>query len=137
MDSMKKSDLVAVRIAGPEDKNFILATFLRGLYYGDFFYSEIPKSTFMTYYHKVIEMIMSKSITKIACLKEDPSVIFGYAMMDSTETIIHFVFCKKAYRGIGIANQLVPSSVKTATHLTKCGRSISKKKGIIFNPFLL
>lgn len=134
---MNKTDLIAYRTMIPEDKNFIMATFLRGLYYGDSVFTNIPKNIFMTNYHTVAEGILARPSTRIsiACLKEDPTVILGYSVLNDNETL-SWVFVKKNWRGIGIAKDLTPSTVKTVTHLTKVGLSIVKKKGLVFNPFL-
>jgi hypothetical protein len=134
---MNKSDLIEIRSLLPEDKNFILATFLKGLYYGDSYYSEMKKSDFMLQYRDIVEEILnySKDSARIACLKEDPNVILGYALINQENSILHFVFVKKSWRSIGIAKSLVPETVTTVTHLTKPGLSIMKSKGLVFNPF--
>lgn len=133
---MEKVELVTLRNGTPDDRNFILATFLRGLYYGQSWFSEIDKDVFMRNYHKVITHILDspKTAVIIACLSEDPTVILGYSLVK--ENGLHFVFVKSAWRGIGIAKSLVPNNTKFVTHLTKVGLSILKKKpGIKFNPF--
>jgi hypothetical protein len=136
---MIKSDLVCVRTLLPEDKNFIFATWLRGLYYGDSVYSHMRKQTFMAGYHAVIDHILEKptTVVKIACLKDDPSVILGYSVLSEAETVLEFVFVKKQWRKIGIAKDLVPSTVRHVTHLTKAGLGIVKQKDWDFNPFLI
>lgn len=136
---INKADLIAVRDYVPEDKNFILATWLRGLYYGDSVYSNMKKQTFMETYHKIIETVLAtpQIKIKIACLKEDPSVILGYAALAATPNTIHWVFVKKFWRGIGLAKDLVPKETNATTHLTKIGLSILKKKDWAFNPFLI
>lgn len=134
---MNKSDLFTIRESVEGDKNFILATILRGLYYGESWFSEIPKARFMSEYHKVVEFLLNKPTTAVlvACLKDDPEIILGYAILTPSANIVHFVFCKKAWRNIGIAKALVPSNVTTATHLTKTGLSIIRKKELVFDPF--
>lgn len=136
---MIKSDLISVREVLPEDKNFIYATFLRGLYYGESWFSVIDKSVFMDNYHKVIEHILNNpnTLIKVACLKDTPSAILGYSVITKDNTVAHFCFVKKAWRGIGIATQLVPTTVTTITHLTKTGLSLLKKKDLTFNPFIV
>jgi hypothetical protein len=134
---MDRNDLVTTRGFLPEDKNFIMATFLRGLYYGESYFSEMPKSIFMEKYHAIAEEAMKSNLLsiKVACLKDDPGVILGYAILNKDATVLTYVFCKKAWRGIGIAKSLVPSTVTTVTHLTKPGLAIAKRKGLTFNPF--
>jgi hypothetical protein len=137
MDSINKSDLVSLRDYTLEDKNFILATWLRGLYYGDSWFSAMKKDTFMQVYHQIVQQILEKEgiKIKIACLKEDPSVILGYVVHSSHA--VHWLFVKKAWRNIGLASDLLPETVKIVTHLTKVGLIISKRKGFEFNPFNL
>ena len=134
---MTRNDLFVIRDFKPEDVNFIYASWLRGLYYGESWFSLINKDKFMNHYHKVINFILNDKPTKvkIACLKEDNDVILGYAVV-APETL-HWVFVKKSFRGIGIAKDLVPNDIKTVTHLTKTGLSIMRKKhDIEFNPFI-
>lgn len=134
---MTKNELVSIRDMQPEDKNFIYASWLRGLYYGESWFSLIPKNEFMQHYHKVIDFILNKpTVTiKIACLKEDADVILGYAVFEKDK--LHWVFVKKNWRTIGIARDLVPSTTKTVTHLTKVGVSILHKHNLSFNPFVI
>lgn len=136
---MTRDELVVIRPAVEADSNFIMATIMRGLYYGESWFSEIPKSVFMGNYHKTVEALLAKDTTLvlIAALKEDPEIILGYSILTPTTDAIHFVFVKKSWRGIGIAKALVPDNFKIATHLTKTGLSIIRKKGIAFIPFLI
>lgn len=136
--SVNRSELVAVREAVPEDKNFILATWLRGLKYGNDWFDAIDSEVYFKVYHQVIESLLVDPRVKIyvACLKEDPSVILGYSV--SSGERLDWVFVKKVWRGIGIARALTPPSIKVASHLTVIGRSIlHKHQDIKFNPFSL
>jgi hypothetical protein len=135
---MQRQDLVDIRIGTPEDHNFIFATMLRGLYYGDSWFSKIPKDIFMLEYHKIVASLLSlPSIqVKVACLRDDPEVVLGYALLGSEGKVIHFVYVKSAWRKIGIATMLVGDTPKAVTHLTTVGESILKKyPEVIFNPF--
>lgn len=137
---MRKQDLVAIRDNTPEDLNFIFATFLRGLYYGAPLFSRIPKKIFMENYHNVIsQLLLLPSVrVRVACLKDDPEVILGYAIGSVDDTRLHWVFVKQAWRKIGIAKSLVPASVTTVTHLTTLGDFLlGRKPEVIFNPFAL
>lgn len=129
-----------VRDGKEEDKNFILATFLRGLYYGDSWFSEIPKNIFMDNYKKIAEAIVnSPNVTlKIACLNEDPDVILGYSVLSSDFQTIHWVYVKSAWRKKGIGRSLVPRMPTNVTHLTLLGKTLIKKfDNTVFNPFAL
>lgn len=120
------------------DRSFILATWLRGLYYGDSWFSLIPKNIFMENYHTIIESIIANpnTIIKVACLKGDADVILGYTVYHDVQrgSAIDWVFTKSAWRNIGIAKMLCPDNAVACTHLTKVGRAI-KPKNCDFNPF--
>lgn len=135
-----KKDLVAIRSLNLGDRNFIFSTFLKGLYYGDSWFSQMKKDTFMKEYHKIITHILSNPNTeiKVACLKDDVEVILGYAVLSKDGTALHWIHVKQPWRKIGLTQDLVPPSVNTVTHLTKVGLSIiHAKKNIEFNPFKL
>lgn len=137
---MERSALVTIRDYSPNDWSFILATWLRGLYYGDSWFKEIPKDIFMSNYHSVLEKLLKSGAAKVkvACLKDDPEVILAYAVMNHSETTLHWVFSKSAWRSIGIAKSLIPENIDTVTHLTKVGLNILRKHPRAhFNPFAL
>lgn len=132
--------LYDIRDIKDEDKNLILATFLRGLYYGDSWFSEIPKEVFMDNYQKVGEALLRSDnvIIKIACLKEEPDVILGYSILSADYQVIHWVYVKTRWRKRGIARSLTPRYPKAVTHLTKLGKELlTKLQGTVFNPFLM
>jgi GNAT superfamily N-acetyltransferase len=140
---ISKNDLVEIRDVKPADKNFIYASWLRGLYYGDTWFRDIPKQIFMSAYHRVIEVLLSRPgiEIKVACLKEDPEVILGYAVRGSVDgnTVMHWVFVKAAWRKIGIGRSLMPEGLTAVTHLTKIGKILLPKlpSNPAFNPFLI
>lgn len=140
---MQKQELVDIRVGNDSDKNFILATMLRGLYYGNTWFSAIPKNIFMQCYHTILERLLTHPDTRVtvACLKDDPEVVLGYSIHRFTHNtvILDYVFVKSAWRRIGIANSLLPKNVFAVTHLTRPGASIMKKKlpNTPYNPFLL
>lgn len=135
-----KNDLYVTRNYRHDDKAFVLSTFLRGIYYGNTFYSEIPKDIFMSHYHKILENhIQNPNVEiRVSCLKDDPEVVLGYSVLRNTNTgkpILDFVFVKKAWRGIGICKSLTPTDLYAVTHLTKAGRAI-KPAHVVYNPFI-
>lgn len=137
--------LYDVRDYVESDKAFIMATFLRGLYYGDSWFSLIPKDVFMFNYKSIIESLLQYPGTqvRVACLKEDPDVLLGYSL--SRGSIVHWVYVKSSktkegltWRRNGIARRLLPDSVSDVTHLTALGRSLMHKlPDCVFNPFLI
>lgn len=135
---MNFEGLYNIRSGNDNDKNFILATFLRGLYYGESFFSKIPKDIFMNRYKLVAQALVNdkSTVIKVACLPEDPDVILGYTMLSADQKTIYWVFVKTAWRKRGIAKTLVPTNPDYVAHLTKLGQSLLYKlPNVQLNPF--
>lgn len=143
---LDRKDLISIRDHTSLDRNFILATWLRGLYYGDTWFSQIPKAIFMEQYHAILERFLTRPDVKIkiACLKEDPEVILGYSVSrnlklgEANIVVLDWVFVKSVWRKIGVGKLLMPNRINACTHLTKAGSAIAKNKlpDMIFNPFI-
>lgn len=128
--------LYDIRDATDKDVNFVLATFLRGLYYGDSWFSLIPKPIFMANYKAVAEALLKRATVKVACLKEEPDVILGYSILSNDYQTVHWCFVKSAWRRRGIAKSLLPQHPTAVSHLTKLGLILLPKlNSAIFNPF--
>lgn len=132
------ADICDIRDYSPKDLAFIKATMLRGLYYGDSWFSLIPKDRFMNAYKHFVDTLLAspKNIVKVAVLKEDSDVILGYSILSKDFTKIHWVFVKKDWREKGIGRALLPQYPVVATHLTITGKNlIHKFPGCVFDPF--
>src|SRR5580658_2449419 len=84
VDKEEIKKIAKLRAYNPEqDKAFIFASWLKGLYYGDTAFKEIPKAIFMENYHRVIEHIINRNETDITimCLKDEPDTILGYTVI--------------------------------------------------------
>lgn len=130
---MDQNKLVT-RKAKAEDVPFIFATWLKGLYHGNAYYSEIEKEAYFSNYHKVLEHVLARADTFVVCLADAPDVILGYSVTEGP--VLHWVFVKKSWRRLGIARWLLPPTIERVTHLTKLGSKL-KPAQWLFNPFLL
>lgn len=119
------------------DKSFIMASFLRGVYYGNPFYTMTPKDAFMTNYKRVGESFIANCDIKIACLADDDDIILSYIILSKDNHTLHWCFTKKAWRQQGLAKALMPKKVNTYTHFTELGSKLKHKLNAIFNPFSL
>lgn len=136
---MNKKDLYILREGREADHNFIISSWLDGVYFGnpkDTWITSTPKDIFNEYYSKFIQNILLLPSTSIVCavLTDDPDVILGYRVSTLPDTL-HWIFVKRAFRNIGIARDLYPKDTKYITHLTNTGRSLKSKLNLIFNPF--
>lgn len=129
-----------LRAGKPEDKNFVLSSFLRGMYHGDSWFSQIPRGIFMDNYKVVAEALFDdpKNLVVVACLPEDPNIILGYSILSADGTTLHWVYVKQTWRRRGIMTRIVPNTITKVSHLTELGSTLIKKlkKDVIFNPFL-
>lgn len=138
MSTSALKDLYIVRAYRETDKNFVLATFLRGLYYGNDFYNMMPKQTFMDNYKIMAEMLLApeRNMIHVAVLKDDIDVILGYSVVSHDHETLHWVFVKAAWRKQGIAKSLTPATINTYSHFTTVGLTLTKKlNNPVFNPF--
>ena len=116
---MKKSELVGYRTAKAEDIPFIFSTWLRVLRYGNKAFKAIPSREYYTEMHKAIEIVLkgAETVVNVACLRNDPDTILGYSV--TGPLMLHWVFVKKAWRGIRIGSDLVPSNIVMVTNTTE------------------
>lgn len=134
------SGLYALRDGTEEDHALVYATFLRGMYYGDSWFSLIPKDIFMDNYKVFMSELINSpnTIIKVACLREEPDVILGYSVLSRDLNTAHYVYVKAAWRNHGIARNLLPTTLVYVSHLTKLGKSLLHKfPNTTFNPFSL
>jgi GNAT superfamily N-acetyltransferase len=128
--------LYAVRGFLPEDKNFIMSTMLKGIYYGDSWFSQIDKTLFMDNYKHIVERMLENCVVTVACLHEDANTVIGYSVLSRDFQTVVWVYVKKKWRNKGVGKQLVPVSPRYVLHLSVLGRELlSKLNGAIFNPF--
>lgn len=137
---MSKFDgLYSIRDGTKDDFKFIMATFLRGLYYGESWFSTMPKAVFMDNYKHVAERIITSPSTAVtvACLPDDPTVVLGYSILSSDYQDVHWVYVKKVWRNRGIARTLLPKHPAKVTHLTDLGKKLlTKLNNPVFDPFM-
>lgn len=132
-----KSELVEIRDSVEADLAFIFSTWLRGLKHANDYFELIENEAYFKHHHDLIETILDdfEVTVKIACLKEDPSVVLGYAVYKNTR--LDWVFIKKSWRSIGLARDLIPPGITTVSHITKVGRALLRKHPTVrFNPYI-
>lgn len=87
--------LIQIRNHVKEDEPFLFATYLQHNWYDKTNTTTLKKSTWMSLQHKRLENVLESDHVKIACLKEDPDVILGYAFKDGSKP---FSYVKLAWR---------------------------------------
>ena len=124
------------------DKEFITSTWLRSNRDNSKIAKSIPKSVYFTETDKLINKILDESRIIVACNPKDPAHIFGYLVYQplDNDTVIHYLYVKKAFRGYGIAKamfaEFTPTQKVFYTHEPKNLDLLIRYQTAIFNPFL-
>ena len=143
---MEKFDVV-IRPAVKEDKNFILASWLRCYRSSSYFCRRIRKNVFFKYHHVIADRILSHATVLIAADPTDANVIYGYLISEFYEPdqkhVVHFIYIKEAFREMGIAKQLFtaaglePNSVLISHWTEPVDKLILKYPDMIYIPYLI
>lgn len=133
---MSQLSLITIRDWVPGDYNFVKATWIKALRFGNQWFARTEGPSYYKAYSKVLDSLLSTPTVQvaIASLSDEPDVILGYSVYRGTT--LDFVYVKKAWRNIGIAKSLVPKTIKKVTHLTETGKSILERyPNVSFDPF--
>ena len=133
---MTDSAKIIIRSVLAEDKNLIMATWLKGNYYGNPYFWNVPQDIYFKEYAKIITAILFTPGVEalIACDESNPSFVLGFSVFK--DDAIHWVYVKRDYRMAGIAKMLLGHrEFKTIKSITRQGRFLAEKHGLVFNPF--
>ncbi len=132
---MNDSIQVITRATEPEDKNFILSTWLNGNRYGNPYFKRMDSAEYYKAYSEHIISVLTSPGTQIniACDSANPSWIVGFAVF--RDETLYWVHIKEDFRRNGVATLLLKDApITTVKGLTKLGWSILQKKGLIYDP---
>jgi hypothetical protein len=137
----KKASYAVIAYLGkdlPETyRNMILAKWLRTLRFGNDFFRLIESNAYFETYQKYIKAIIGRPqcVVRLAVLSDAPDVCLGFSV--SEPDTLHYVWCHKDNRKIGVASALMQFPFSVITHLTSAGMGIWHKKfpAAKFNPF--
>lgn len=136
---------VRLRNMQPEDKNFILNSWLKS-------YRKAPAVRRMennAYFHeqsKVIKDLLDNVNVLIACSAEDSTQIYGYLISQRIDNVfvMHYLYTKLPFRNCGIGKMLINARDhdlgKTAaiyTHHTDTAIRLAYKYKFMHNPYVL
>ena len=132
-----------IRSAQGSDLAFIFDTFLKSYKMSSPVGRACRNGIFFDNYRLVLDDILENAKTYVACLPDEPTVIFGYLIAD--KATIHYVFVKEAFRNLGIDKALYNEALIEAdpmfgflytTHKTNYSDKIESFK-VPYNPFRL
>lgn len=108
------SPMWTIRQAMPSDIPFIYSSWLKSFKNNSDLGKEMRSSVFFTNYKLIIDRLLQQSEILVACMSEDPSVIYGYFVYETffldDAFMAHYCFIKEDFRKFGIASDLLKHS---------------------------
>jgi len=132
-----------MREAKLEDLPFIYSTWLRSYRHSSQFAKKLTNETFYDMHHRIIDAFIARGgLVYIAHPINEPGVILGYLCIEPNQSLVQYVYVKKAFRKMGIAKKLYESrKIQDSlifTHWTTDTDWITKKlTNFIYNPYLI
>lgn len=127
-----------LRLAKPEDTNFIVNSYLKS-YRGSPESRAISEESYYGLYKKRLEGMAGAIV--VATSQDDDDQILGYAIGHGSDLIIHYVYVKYPFRGLGLAKVLLkalcPNFGTESTVITHQPRNwvqVSSKYKLKFEP---
>jgi GNAT superfamily N-acetyltransferase len=121
----------------PQYKNMVLSKWKRSLRHGNDYFKLVDSDHFYWAYDKYIGMLMHRqdAVIRLAVLSDDKDVVLGWSM--TRGDCLDYVWVDPLQRNKGIATDLVPTTTKSFTHMTKHALPIWQKKlsHATFRPF--
>ena len=136
---------INLRSLATDDRSFLLHSWLRSYRNGPFT-RLIPNNLYYEAYHSVLEGLLASADIFIACDPDSPRRIFGYLVTGfaGEAPVLFYVYVKQAYRGFGIARQLLAAARFDVAKpfffpfLSPQARSLAQHfPQAVFNPFLI
>jgi hypothetical protein len=106
----------------------------------------IENTIYYSEHHKIIEKLLKRCDSVVACDVNDPANIYGFLVYERIQGILvlHYGYTKLPFRMLGVLRQMLESTghdfVKgTAlySHQTGIGYRLSFKYNLVFHPYML
>lgn len=127
---------IVIRKPCPNDKDFILSAWLKGNYYGNSYFRQIPPDIYYREYADEIMRILNQPGVEIdiACDESYTQWIVGFSVTQNEN--LYWIHVKRDFRCRGVGKLLLANRIiSTVKSTTKVGHAIAQNKGLIFNPF--
>lgn len=123
-----------------EDRAFVYNSWLKS-YRDSAFANEIAADIYFKWHAELIQRILDKAKIFIAAASEDSDVILGYLVTErkSGKNIVHYVYVKRAFNGLGICRLLfnLIGPIEYASHITKSGKPIIDRMNLKYVPYFM
>jgi hypothetical protein len=128
---LDQKQVVITRSYDPQvDNPFIFSTWRNSVWFDTHKDDEVDHVSFRVMTKEIRRVLEKQNAeVRIACLKEDPTHLIGYGVLDNGT--IEFVYIKIDYRNQGVATLLTKGFHDIAKPKTRLGAIIAKKKNLI------
>ena len=130
---------IEIRLLQPDDLPFVFNSWLKS-FRSSTFAQAIDDKVYFSQQHKLIEHLLTKSVTLIATPKGAPTTILAYLVFEPDSKVIHYAFTKFHFRRVGLGRELLNKAHLDLnecrfTHLTKNPWMASKFIGLSYDPY--
>ena len=138
------SDLpIIVRPVLPDDYGYILATWTRE-YHTTHPFNFIPNGIYFPHQTNLINSILSKATTIVACLEDSPDQIVGFLTYENfgSNVIIHYGVVKGIFRRLGVMKDILLKPIcenknVVITHYFDLFKKVKDKYKLTYDPTFL
>lgn len=136
---------ISIREADQGDVSFIFSSWLKS-FRGGAMAKYVENTIYFSEHHKLVERLLKRSKTVVACNPEDPATIYGYLCYEIVEGIfcVHYGYTKQPFRVLGVLRQLLHSTghdfargTGLATHQNQVGARMALKYNLVYHPYIL
>ncbi len=135
---------IYLRDATEADVGFIFNSWLKSFRSSNFC-KYVDNSIYFQGHHTVVEKLLKRSTTKIACDPAKPEEIYGYITYETIDGIfcLHYAYVKHTFRNLGIFKSLLAASGFTSdsagihSHSTNVCANWGAKFKLIYHPYVL
>ncbi len=140
-----------IRQAQQDDVPFIMSSWLKSFRDKDQGFAEgCPNRIFYACHHRVVEVLLPRSMVVVACDENDPRTIVAWACYERGDggcLVVHYLYVKQPLRRNGVARQLMTTLLAIEgepetvfyTHRTEAVermRSLPRSR-FVFHPYLM
>lgn len=134
---------VNLRPATAEDVSFIFNAWLKSYKHSPFG-RDITNTIFYAEHHKVIERLLKKFDTIIACNPDDENQIYGFINAGFVDGIfcLNYIYVKHTFRNLGIGKTLLNGfshnheHASVITHITRAASKLAEKYNMVYHPYI-
>lgn len=145
VDRKAKTLPIVIREAQEGDIPFIFNSWLQSFRSG-LMPKKVDNTIYFSEHHKVIERLIKRAPTLIACDPADPATIYGYLCYEKIDGVfvLHYCYVKHTFRAMGVMRQLLAATEQdfknnsgVFSHMTMIFERLALKYNLIYHPYIL